>query len=321
VIHISFNVKEGEGVELSKRFKVGHTYPVFILTSAEGRIIYRWTGYTGARTFIGSLNKALSDLTAIEDRIRKFEAKPTHEGALTLAKYFTDTGEYLDAVRFYKEADRLKSSPGIDYSYEIFSSSANAAWNGMTTFPEVLPTADSILYAARKNGVSRVKVAQAMSRLTRQLGKEDYLKKYLQAGLDMAAGAPDQKNRDTHTALRIEYALQIEHDTSEALTMKKEDLGADWQKNPDKFYNFAKWCLERKVNLQEAEALARTAVNYAQDGEFKGQVLHTAAEICFARGNLEDAIAFIDQAIKQDPGNAAYMDAQDLYLENWGKKR
>ena len=101
--------------------------------------------------------------------------------------------------------------------------------------------------------------------------------------------------------------------------MKKKDMGADWTKNPEKFYNFAKWCLERKINLAEADSLARTAIGYAQDGEFKAQVLYTAAEISFERGRLEDAIDLIDQAKTQDPGNTIYMDAEDRYLDSWGK--
>ena len=319
VVLIPLNVQEGEGVDLSEQYKVGFTYPVFILTNSEGEIIYRWTGFTDAQRFIGSLNKALSDLTTIKDRIAEFNEHPTYQAALTMARYFTDTGEYFDAVRFYRSADSLKPNPIMDFSWEIFSNSANAAWNGLMSFDDVLPVADSILYSARKNDGNIVRMSKAMSRLTRKLGKEDRLNKYLQAGIDITANASDQKNRDTHSDLLIEYALQIEHDTTGALTMKKKDMGADWTKNPEKFYNFAKWCLERKINLAEADSLARTAIGYAQDGEFKAQVLYTAAEISFERGRLEDAIDLIDQAKTQDPGNTIYMDAEDRYLDSWGK--
>lgn len=320
VVDISFNVKEGEGVWLSEQYKVGKTYPVFILTDAEGEIIYRWTGFTGAPAFISSLKRGLSDLTTIKDRISQFESKPTYNAALTLARYFEEAGEYLDAVKFYKRAVNLNRNPGINYSWQIFSNSANAAWNGLVSFEMVLPSADSILYGSGNSRSNMIRMAKAMSRLTRKLGKEDRLRKYLQAGIDITSGAKNPKDRNTHSSLLIDYALQIQHDTSGALSMKKRDMGEGWKENPEQFYNFAKWCLERKVNLAEAETLARSALQYAKDGEFKASVYYTTAEICFERGDLENAIVFIGQAMKQDPGNTIYMDAQDKYLENWGKK-
>ncbi len=320
MVHITFNVKEGEGVELSKTYKVGYTYPVFILTDGNGDIIYRWTGYTGPSRFITSLNKARSDLTTVKERIAKYDADPAHERALLLARYFADTGEHLDAITYFKEAERLKPSVNQNYSYDIFANSANAAWKDMMPFEDVLPVADSILYASRKDGKTIVKVAQAMSRLTRKLEKEEHVKKYLQAGLNITAESRDKKSSDTHTSLLTEYALQVENDTIKAITMKKESMGTDWTNNPEKFFNYSKWCLERKVALGEAEMLARTAVQYARGAEFKARIYNTVAEICFARDNLEEAIKYIDLAIEQDPGNTQYKDAQDLYLEQWEKR-
>ncbi|UCC79881.1 MAG: tetratricopeptide repeat protein [Candidatus Zixiibacteriota bacterium] len=320
MVHISFNVQEGEGIELSKTYKVGHTFPVFILTDGNGDIIYRWTGYTGAPRFISSLNKGMSDLTTVKERIAMYDSDPTHDRALLLARYFVDTGEYLDAIAYFREAEKLKPSSNIDYSYDIFANSANAAWKDMLSFEEVLSVADSILYASNKDNKSIVRVARAMSRLTRKLEKEEYVKKYLQAGLDAAAGSRDEKNRDTHTSLSIEYALQVENDTIKAITMKKKSMGTDWTKNPEKFYNYSKWCLERKVALSEAEMLAKKAAHLAKGAEFKAQVYNTIAEICFARGNLEEAIKIMDLAIEQDPGNMQYQDRQEQYLEQWEKR-
>ncbi len=120
--------------------------------------------------------------------------------------------------------------------------------------------------------------------------------------------------------LRIEYILQIDHDTSKAIGTKKESMGEDWLKNPEKFFTFSKWCLERRINLEEAEWLARNAIKYAKGAEFKSQVYNTVAEICFVRDNLEDAISFLDLAIEQDPGNIQYQDKMDLYLGKWEKR-
>jgi hypothetical protein len=213
-------VQEGEGPNLSEEYKVGHTFPVFILTDSKGEIIYRWTGYTGAGRFIKSLNKALSDLTTVKNRITEFEANPTYDAAVILANYFTDTGEHLEAIRFFRRADGLKPNAKIDYSYNIFSNTANAAWKDMIPFEEVLPISDTIIFGGRKNQYNMIRVAQVMSRLARKLEKEDQIKKYLQAGIDMSANAKDEKNKNAHNALKIEYMLQIEHDTVNGLAQE-----------------------------------------------------------------------------------------------------
>ncbi|UCE65891.1 MAG: tetratricopeptide repeat protein [Candidatus Zixiibacteriota bacterium] len=320
MVHITFNVQEGEGPDLSEEYKVGHTYPVFILTDSEGEIIYRWTGYTGVRPFITSLNKALSDLTTVKDRIAQFEASPSFGVAVMLANYFSDTGEHLEAIDFFHRADALKPNPTIDYSYNIFSNTANAAWKGMIPFEDVLPIADTIVFGGRKNRNNAIKVARVMSRLARKLEKEGQVKKYLQAGIDLTANARDEKNKNTHNALKVEYMLQIEHDTVKAIAAQKSSLGPDWLRNPEKFYTFAKWCLERRVNLPEAEYLARQAAKYAQEGDFKAQVYNTVAELCYVQGKLAEAVEFADLAIGQDPGNTNYQDNQDRYLEEWEKR-
>ena len=201
VVLIPLNVQEGEGVDLSEQYKVGFTYPVFILTNSEGEIIYRWTGFTDAQRFIGSLNKALSDLTTIKDRIAEFNEHPTYQAALTMARYFTDTGEYFDAVRFYRSADSLKPNPIMDFSWEIFSNSANAAWNGLMSFDDVLPVADSILYSARKNDGNIVRMSKAMSRLTRKLDMKYGVRTY--PGSLSQIKVPTTETTDREDMMRI----------------------------------------------------------------------------------------------------------------------
>jgi tetratricopeptide (TPR) repeat protein len=237
-----------------------------------------------------------------------------------LANYFTDTGEHLEAIRFFRRADDLKPNERIDYSYNIFSNTANAAWKDMIPFEDVLPVADSVMFAEGKNNNNAIRAARVMSRLARKLEKENQVKKYLQAGIDLTANARDDKNKKTHNALKIEYMLQVEHDTARAIDAQKNSLGSDWLRNPEKFYGFSKWCLERRVNLPEAEYLARQATKYAQEGDFKAQVYNTVAELCYVQGKLAEAIEFVDLAIEQDPGNTGYQDNQDHYLQEWEKR-
>ncbi len=62
------------------------------------------------------------------------------------------------------------------------------------------------------------------------------------------------------------------------------------------------------MNLQEAEALALKGVELADSDEQRATILDTAAELCNALGNCDEAIAHIKQAVSLDPENDYYKD-------------
>ena len=306
MLHLSLNVEEGEGVELSEQYKVGNTYPVFILTDSNGEVIERWTGYAGSNAFASKLKKALSDPTALDKRIARFKAEPTLDDALSLAKYYSDAGEHLKAVEYYRQAESLGKGHTLDYSYQIFINTANAAWKDMIDFDEVLPAADSVLTSKLNNRNNVSKVAMIMGRLAREKGKTNQITKYLQAGLEATANSHNKNLRESHDLIMAEYALYVNADTTEAIRIKKASMGKGWEENRDKFYSFAKWCLERKINLEEAEIYARRTVDLVYPGKYRAKVLNTLAEICYAQGNTEKSIKLIKMAIGQEPDNEYY---------------
>jgi hypothetical protein len=88
--------------------------------------------------------------------------------------------------------------------------------------------------------------------------------------------------------------------------IRKTSLGTGWENNPEKFFNFAKWCLERKIDLEEAETFARQAVDWASSDKLKVSVYNTLAGICEIRRKLDDAIRAMQIATGQDPSNEKY---------------
>jgi tetratricopeptide (TPR) repeat protein len=306
VIHFPINVEGEEGSVLSDVYKVGTTYPVFILMNSSGEIIKRWTGYSTATAFVGKLKSSLSDLASIDERLARFKASPTFQDALGLAKFYSDIGENLQAIEFYQHAVSLGKGTNVDFTYQIFMNTANASWKEMLPFEDVLPTADAVLSAKRKNVSNIVKVSQIMARLARKLGRTDEIAKYLQAGIDVTANSQDPKTRESHNLAKADYALHVEGDATKAVSIRKAGLGAGWEDNRDKFYAFAKWCLERKINLEEAEMYARKTINMVYPGKIRAKVLNIVAEICFARGKTAEAIKTIGMAIEQEPENEFY---------------
>ena len=291
---------------LSEVYKVGTTYPVFILMNSSGEIIKRWTGYSTATAFVGKLKSSLSDLASIDERLARYKASPTFKDALGLAKYFTDVGENLQAIEFYNKAKDLGKGTNVDFTYQIFMNTANASWKETLPFDDVLPTADAVLTAKRKNVSNITKVSQIMARLARKRGRTDEIAKYLQAGIDVTANSQDPKTRESHNLAQADFALHIDGDESKAVKIRKSGLGAGWDENRDKFYAFAKWCLDRKINLEEAELYARKTINMVYPGKIRAKVLNIVAEICFARGKTGEAVKVIGMAIEQEPENEFY---------------
>jgi len=306
VIYFPINVLVGEGVELKERYAIGTTYPVFVLTNSAGDVISRWTGFNSPNNFISHLRSGLKDQTTVKQRVIAFENSSTLAGALKLAQYFTDTQEYLEALKYYRRAEKLGDGRQLDYSFQIFKTMANAAWTDMAPLDSVYPMADRYLQSPIKNSPNLVKLATIMSRLTRKYQDASRLEKYLQAGIEACAGQSDEATRESYYLLVAEHALQIANDTGKAIGVREKGMGENWERQPNKFYAYAKWCLERKINLAEAETFARRAIEVSKTPEFTARVMNTVAEICYARGNAREAVHMIVLAIEQHPVNPFY---------------
>lgn len=307
VVHLPLNVQEEEGVSLSKRYKVGTTYPVFILTDNSGEVFTRWTGYTGgAPVLIATLKNALTNLTPMSKRLAKFEANKTYKEALALATYSSDHQDYLEAVRYYRIAVGLGKVGGYDYAFQIFNNMANAAWNGLASFDSASLAAGAVLNGKVQLPANLLKTAQIIANLSRKLKQTDKIKKHLEAALSATKGSTDPEIKKSRADVGADYALHVLGDTARALTIKKKSLGSGWESNRDLYYNFALWCLLRKINLVEAERFTRLTVDRVYPGKYKAKALNTLADICFAQGKRDEAIVSLNQAISEDPANKYY---------------
>jgi hypothetical protein len=296
-------VESDKGIELKEEYRIGTTYPVFLLMKDGEEIVKRWTGYSTASAFISTLKAALSDLSSIDERLARFKASPSFDDARALAKYYADAFEYIRAIEFYRYADSLCGRPGT-FDYDIFMNTANAVWNDKMPFDSLMPVADKVIEAKRRNTAHITKVAEITARVARKAGRTGDISKYLEAAIDATAGNP--KHSESHQLILAEYALYVDLDTTEALRIKKASMGDGWENERDKFFAFAKWCLERKINLEEAEMYARRTINLVYPGRIRAMVLSKTAEICEARGKISEAIGLVEMAIEQEPDNRFY---------------
>jgi tetratricopeptide (TPR) repeat protein len=256
--------------------------------------------------FIRSLRRGLSDLTTVKDRIARCREKPAYPDAVFLARYMSEAGEHLEAIKYYRKAGDLGIAGRAAFYYEIFENTANAVWKEMIPFEEIFAPADAVMDSPRKKSDDIIKVVRVMSRVARKFNKGDKIAKYLRAGIDLTANGSTKTMKDSHIIFTADYALYVDGDTAGAVRIKKSAMGAGWQSDPERYYDYAKWCLERKIMLDEAEYYAREAGKRSHAGEFRAKVLNTLAEVLYERGNNAEAIRIIEMAIEEDPGKELY---------------
>lgn len=308
VVHYMINVLVGEGGELKRKYDIGDTYPVFVLTNSGGDVINRWTGYSGSADFIRRFNSAMNDLTTVRQRVEAFEASPSYSKAIFLARYFSDTGDHPEAVKYYRKAQQLNLASAGRHRFDIFMNSANAVWKEQKDFTYVYQPADSIMLADQINLSEVLRVATLLSRLTRRFDRTDSLAKYIERALNLSAGQTDAQTVEARTLLVAEKALQLEGDTARALALKKSTMGTSWGRNPKVMYEYAKWCLERKVNLIEAEEITQKVVDFTPEGELRARVYNVLADILSEQGRLREAAQAIVTAIENHPENPFYVE-------------
>lgn len=306
VIYLPLSVLTTEGDSLAEFYDVGHTYPVFIVMTSRAEEVKRWTGFSGDKLFAATLMAALKDLASIDQRLTRFGEKPTYQDAVALARYYSDISEHLKAVDYYRQAASLNPRSVPDFTYEIFSNTANAIWQEKLAFDSIYPAADTAISSPYKSPSNVALVGNFMSQLARKFNRFENLSKYLEAGMAATKGQPQEKLQQYYVLLEADYALHIEDDTEKALTIRKAGLGEGWENERDKAYTFAKWCLDRKINLEEAERITRRTLDQVFPGRFKAMVLNTLAEICAAQGNYKEAFRVIALAVRENPENDYY---------------
>ena len=153
-----------------------------------------------------------------------------------------------------------------------------------------------------------MQLALMMNGMAAQTGMPERGVPYLEAAMKASEGSEDEDIVKMRAYIAPDYALRVEKDAEKAFKLKLEGMDEGWQEDPNALNNMAWWCFENDVHLEEALAWAVKGVELAgSDGE-RANVLDTAAELCNALGNCDDAIAKIKKAIELDPENAYFKD-------------
>jgi tetratricopeptide (TPR) repeat protein len=308
------NSEGGEGEQLSEHYEI-QGWPTFLLIDSQGQTIGRWGGFRNVEEFKRILEDNLSDPTTVEERMARFASDPTARDAEVLARVQASQGEYAEAVNLFREARKLAGGSGRDLAVDIFDSLFGGYYNEMFTAEEVRAGAEAVLASRSSSAADLIDMARIMAFVAKNEKDHDMAVPYLEAAMEASKKADAEALAGKDEKLDLAYLLFVKKDKDQALALKREMMPDDWMESADSLNEFASWCFEFEINLEEAETLASKGLELAEPGEEKAMVLDTLAGIVCARGNPGEAAELMEQACMEVPDDEAYLEQLHLYKE------
>jgi tetratricopeptide (TPR) repeat protein len=309
VVLCAIDAKEGVGVEVARTYSVPD-YQVlsFILTNSDGDVMDRWLGYWDTENFSEHLLAAVENPITVRERMDRFQENPTEIDARKLAELRDFEGYYAEAVAYYRRAQALNPSSEANYDLLILGTMAHGTHGHLFAYADAREQADRVVASGKTEPKHLLKTAGIMGKVAKQADEIGYYTPYLAVAFDRTEGIEDEHVKKMRTKLRADYALHIEKNVQKAIDYKKEAFAQafepkDWTQNANMLNNLAWWCFENKINLNEAESLARQGIELAKPGNEKANILDTLAEICNVKGDCGDAVEYIRLAVTEDPEN------------------
>lgn len=309
VVLLTLNAKDPNVSPLAERYHIDIDFPVFVLTDADGGVYMRWTGYVSAENFVKILRSALRTPITIEQRVQRFERKPTLADAARLGRYYREINEWLTAAEYYRKADSIGVDFHRGYQFDRFRCYADAVLNGIAEYETLLRAADDVIDKPNPKPSELVDLGLILCSVARQTGKvDDRLAIYLIPAMEAASTAVTEDEKRKHPILAADYALHIIGDTAKAISIYQESLGENWRKKAEKYFAYANWLMKRGIRLDEAESYARAALPRASEGNLRAHVYITLSAILEKKGEMEEAIRMTEEAIRQNPDNEGYVE-------------
>ena len=301
-----------EGMELEKLYRVsGH--PTFVVMNPKGDVMDWWVGYKDPANFAASTASALADPTTLDQKFVRLAFAPTAKDAAMLGRIKSARGLRAEALALYSRA--LAMDPQGVYQRAIFEQTASlhSRENSGVTLEDVKRTADAAIAAPTATPDDKVGVAMSMQRVAERAKDMKLVAPYVSAALEATKDGASGSLADARKQLLVTEALYVKGDVEAAAVLKRQAMPEGWMTDASQLNEFAWWCFEKKVNLAEADTLARKAIELSPAGAERAQILDTLAEICNEREHCSEAVDLMRQAIKEDPAEAHYKEQLERF--------
>ncbi|MFC1572126.1 hypothetical protein ACFL6M_00860 [Candidatus Eisenbacteria bacterium] len=291
------------GKPMVDRFGV-RAYPTFVALNAQGELLHSWLGYGQPEPWVKRMQEIKADPISVDARKSRHDATPTFRDALVLGQVALGGSDYVEAERRFQEASDLdpEAAGEENVPIQLFRAAYFGAGTGDVTIEHAVEVATGLLESPDVKPAHVLEVTERLARAVDKIGTE-MLVPFLQMAHPQIEPLEDEDLQSRREKFLIEYALFAESDTEKAVRMKKGTLPDGWESDPDELNGFAWWCFERKVNLEEAEALAQNGVDLTPPGSSQANVIDTLAQIVYLRGDQQRATELIRQALEMDPEN------------------
>lgn len=311
---VKVDAEKADGVDLAKKHSI-QGYPTFVVTNTEGVTLDRWMGYDKDH-FLEHSMLAQADPTTMDEKMARYEATPTEKDAAKIADYYASTGEYDKAIAHYEAAAKLNPGSERSYDYATWEATLSGARDDLYTAGQVQAAADKALQSDLITDMDAMILATEMNGMAKSTGHPEAATPYLKQVMARTENSEDAGVRQYRQRMMPDYAMLVEKDPAKAVEYKRAGMPEGWTEDPAQLNSFAWWCFENRVNLDEAQKLAEKGAELAPAGADRAMILDTVAEICNARGDCKDAVAWIQKAIENDP-NRQYFAKQ---LERFEKE-
>ena len=307
VILVRMDCEKGEGPEIAKQFGV-RGYPTFVMVNAAGETTDRFIGYGGADGFVEVMNAGLADPRTIAQKQTAYDKQPTLALTTALARHAGAYYKSKEAVGYYRQARDLDPENASDYSRSILRHLSSGIRSKDYGFEDVEAEVAATMKAGWADAGDKVSAALTIMELAKQQETPERGFPYLKQALQASKRTKDEDVKKRRVYLEIDSALYVKKDGKQAVKLRRSTMPEGWMEDSGQLNSFAWWCFENDLNLEEAEDLALRGAELAEtDGE-RANILDTAAEICNARGNCDEAIARIKEAIALDPDKKYFQD-------------
>ena len=276
--------------------------------NSKGEVTDSWVGYGGPEQWAQTALMAAADPRTIPEKKKAYDAAPTADLAVCLANNASTSYDFAGAVEYYRQARELNPEGLAEYTEQILTFMYYGARGGAFTFDDVEKEAKLSLAKTTPTPEKQVELALMLSSMAGQIGEPERAVPYITSALKATEGNTDEGVLKSRTQLEIDYALLVEKDKDKALELFRSTFSEGWMENADKLNNFAWWCFENDVNLEEAGELALKGAELADSDGARANILDTAAEICNKLGNCDEAVAHMQRAVELDPEKQYFKD-------------